>query len=89
MLPRRYGGIGSDYSKPLTIDAGNCSNIYQFVDFARQYGLEIKNVLRGIVGSRVFTIYHLTYLVIHKLPKIIEQFSSRNKLIVVWTTSFV
>jgi predicted RNA-binding Zn-ribbon protein involved in translation (DUF1610 family) len=84
MLPRRYGGIGSDYSKIIAIDAGNCSNVYQSVDFARQYGLEIKNVLRGIVVSRVFTIYQLAHLVIHELPKIIQQFSPRNKLIVVY-----
>jgi hypothetical protein len=24
MLPRRYGGIGSDYSKTIAIDSGNC-----------------------------------------------------------------
>ena len=84
MLPRRYGGIGSDYTKIIVIDAGNCSNVYQFVDFARQYGLEIKNVLRGIVVSRVFTIYQLAHLVIHKLPKIIQQLSPRNKIIVVY-----
>jgi hypothetical protein len=83
MLPKRYGGIGPDYSKVIVIDAGNCSNVYQFVDFARQYGLETKNVLRGIVVSRVFTIYQIAHLVIHKLPKIIQQFSRRNKLIVV------
>jgi DNA-directed RNA polymerase subunit RPC12/RpoP len=63
LLPKRYGGVGSDYSKIIAIDAGNCSNVYQFVDFARQYGLEIKNVLRGIFVSRVFTIYQLAHLV--------------------------
>jgi DNA-directed RNA polymerase subunit RPC12/RpoP len=84
MLPKRYGGIGSDYTKIIVIDAGNCSNVYQFVDFARQYGLEIKNVMRGIVVSRVFTIYQLADLLIHELPKIIHQYSSRNKLIVIY-----
>ena len=59
MLPKRYGGMGSDYSKPIAIDAGNCSNVYQFVYFARQYGLEVKKVLQSIVVSRVFTIYQL------------------------------
>ena len=84
MLPRRYGGIGSDYSKTIAVDAGNCSNIYQFVDFARQYGLEVKKVLQNMVGSRVFTIYQLADLIIHELPKIIKQLSPRNKLIVVY-----
>jgi DNA-directed RNA polymerase subunit RPC12/RpoP len=84
MLPRRYGGIGLDYSKTIAIDAGNCTNIYQSVDFARQYGLEVKKVLQNIVVSRVFTIYQLADLVIHELPKIIQELSPRNKLIVVY-----
>jgi hypothetical protein len=84
MLPRRYGGIGSDYTKIIVIDACNCSNVYQLVDFVRQYGLDIKNVLRGIVVSRVFTIYQLADLLIHKLPKIIQQLSPRNKIIVIY-----
>jgi hypothetical protein len=84
MLPRRYGGIGSDYTKIIIIDAGNSSNVYQLVDFARQYGLEIKNVMRSIVVSRVFTIYQLAHLIVEELPKIIQLFSSRNKLIVVY-----
>jgi DNA-directed RNA polymerase subunit RPC12/RpoP len=84
MLPRRYGGIGSDYSKTIAIDAGNCSNIYQLVDFSRQYGLEVKKVLQSIVVSRVFTIYQLADLIIHELPKIIQELSPRNKLIVVY-----
>jgi DNA-directed RNA polymerase subunit RPC12/RpoP len=84
MLPRRYGGIGSDYSKPITIDSGNCTNVYQLVDFARQYGLEVKKVLQSIVVSRVFTIYQLADLIIHELPKIIQELSPRNKLIVVY-----
>src|SRR5918994_4403134 len=48
LLPRRHGGIGGlDYSKIISIDAGNCTDVYQFVDFARQYGLE--KVLKNIV----------------------------------------
>ena len=74
MLPKRYGGIGPDYSKVIVIDAGNCSNVYQFVDFARQYGLETKNVLRGIVVSRVFTIYQVAHLVIHSCQKSYNSF---------------
>jgi hypothetical protein len=84
MLPRRYGGIGSDYSKTVAIDAGNSSNVYQIVDFARQYGLEVKKVLQSIVISRVFTIYQVADLIIHELPKIIKELSPRNKLIVVY-----
>jgi DNA-directed RNA polymerase subunit RPC12/RpoP len=84
MLPGRYGGIGSDYSKSIAIDAGNCTNVYQLVDFARQYGLEVKKVLQNIVVSRAFTIYQLADLIIHELPKINQELSPKNKLIVVY-----
>jgi hypothetical protein len=86
LLPRRYGGIaGPSFSKIIVIDAGNTTDVYQFVDFARQYGLEVKKVLQSIVVSRVFTIYQLAHLIIYELPKIIEQLSSgkKNNFIVV------
>jgi hypothetical protein len=83
LLPRRYGGIGQDYSKIIVIDAGNCTDVYQYVDFCRQYGLEIGKVLRNVVVSRVFTIYQLAYLITHDLPKIVEKFSTGNKVIVI------
>lgn len=86
MLPKRHGGIGEDYLKIISIDAGNCSDVYQFVDFARQYGLEAKGVLQNIIVSRVFTIYQLAHLIIYELPRIIEQLSSDRKscLIIVY-----
>jgi hypothetical protein len=72
-------------SKIIAIDAGNCTDVYQLVDFARQYGLEIKKVLQSIIVSRVFTIYQLAHLIVFELPKIIEQFSStRSKIIVIY-----
>jgi DNA-directed RNA polymerase subunit RPC12/RpoP len=83
-LPRRYGGIGSDYSKTIAIDAGNCTNVYQLVDFARQYGLEVKKVLESIVVGRTFTIYQVADLIMNELPKIIQELSPRNKLILVY-----
>ena len=84
LLPKRHGGTGLNYSKIIAIDAGNCTDVYQFVDFARQYGLEVKKVLQSIVVSRVFTIYQLAHLIIFELPKIIEQFSSTSKIIVIY-----
>jgi hypothetical protein len=83
LLPKRHGGTGLNYSKIIAIDAANCTDVYQFVDFARQYGLEVKKVLQGIVVSRVFTIYQLAHLII-ELPKIVEQFSSTSKIIVIY-----
>lgn len=83
LLPRKYGGIGQDYSKIIVIDAGNCTDVYQYVDFCRQYGLEIDKVLRNVVVSRVFTIYQLAYLITHDLPKIVEKISTDKKVIVI------
>jgi DNA-directed RNA polymerase subunit RPC12/RpoP len=86
MLPKRHGGIGTGYSKIWLIDAGNSSDVYQIVNFARQYGLDVKRVLQNILVSRVFTIYQLAHLVIYELPKIIERLSHdrKNYLIVVY-----
>jgi hypothetical protein len=41
-------------------------------------------VLQNIIVSRVFTIYQLAHLIIFELPKIIEQFSSRSKIVVIY-----
>jgi hypothetical protein len=86
MLPRRHGGVGLDHLKIIAIDAGNCTDVYQFVDFARQYGMEVKGVLQNIVVSRVFTIYQLAHIISYELPRIIERLSSdrKNNLIVVY-----
>jgi hypothetical protein len=36
-----------------------------------------------MVVSRVFTIYHLSDLIVHEIPKIVDRLSSKNKIIVV------
>jgi hypothetical protein len=55
----------------IFIDAGNDLDIYQYVIFARQYGLDIKKFLQSIVVSRMFTIYQLANTIIYDLPKLI------------------
>ena len=84
MLPKRHGGMGLGYSKIVVIDAGNCTDVYQIVAFARQYGLETRKVLQNMVVSRVFTIYQLASLIVYKLPTIVKQLSSDNKIIVIY-----
>jgi hypothetical protein len=79
MLPKRHGGLAPDYSKIISVDAGNCTDVYQFVDFARQYGLEVKKVLQDMVVSRVFRIYQLSDLILHELPKIVDRLSSNKQ----------
>jgi hypothetical protein len=41
-------------------------------------------VLQIVIVSRVFTIYQLAHLIIYELPKIIKQFSSTSKIIVIY-----
>lgn len=79
LVPIRQGGIG--VQSIIFIDAGNSSDIYQCVSFARQLGLDIQKVLTGIVVSRAFTIYQLAGVITHELPQVIRRFNS--KLVVI------
>jgi len=60
LLPVRAGGSG--FSKVLLVDAGNCSDIYLCVDYARQMGMSLDVLLDGIIVSRAFTVYQLAAL---------------------------
>lgn len=75
LMPQRYGGLAA--KRVVCIDAGNCTNLYQCVSFARQYGMEIKSVLKSIVVSRVFTVYQLASLVVRKLQHVIRRFDAK------------
>lgn len=57
----------------VIVDAGNSLDFYQFVEFMRQYGLDIKETLQRRVISRAFTVYQLTNLIVNELPNIIRQ----------------
>jgi hypothetical protein len=74
LLSKRQGGVGSPYV--ITVDAGNSLDFYQYVNFARQYSLDIKTILQKIIISRAFTVYQLADLVINELPKVIKQFDT-------------
>ncbi len=78
-MPIKQGGLGA--GSIVFVDAGNSSDVYQCVNFARQFGLEIQKVLRGIAVSRAFTIHQLAGLVAHELPKAVRQFNA--KLVVI------
>lgn len=75
LLPKRHGGFES--SKVIFVDAGNSLDFYQYVNFARQYGVDIEKVLQSIIVSRVFTICQLANMVIYELPKVIQQFAAK------------
>jgi hypothetical protein len=71
----QHGGFGSRHV--IIIDAGNSSDVYSCVNIARQYGLDIRDILRRIVVSRPFTIYQLVNLVVNQLPEVIRKFDSK------------
>ena len=72
LMPKKYGGLRS--SKAFILDAGNCTDVYQFVDFMKQYGLNVKKNLKKIMISRVFTVYQLTHFLKYELPKTIHDY---------------
>ncbi|NND86143.1 MAG: hypothetical protein HKM23_02195 [Nitrosopumilus sp.] len=69
-LPSRYGGLNS---KVLLVDGANSSDLYQCVDFAQQYGLNVNKILDGVISSRAFTVYQLANTVIAELPNIVKK----------------
>lgn len=79
LMPQRYGGLGSKHV--ICIDAGNSTNVYQCVSFARQYGMDIRTTLRSIILSRAFTIYQLAGVIVRKLPQLIQQYSPKMVVI--------
>jgi hypothetical protein len=74
-MPVKQGGLGA--GSVVFVDAGNSSDVYRCVNFARQFSLEIQKVLGGIVVSRAFTIHQLAALVAHELPKAVRQFNAK------------
>lgn len=72
LLPANFGGLNSPFV--IVIDAGNRSDFYLTVDFAKQYGLDLKTTLDRIIVSRTFTIYQLKSLLSRELPKVIEKY---------------
>jgi hypothetical protein len=69
-MPRRFGGLDSNV---ILIDGNNRSDVYLGIEFARQYGLKVDDVLSKIISSRAFTIHQLASLVVHSLYYIIQK----------------
>ena len=81
LMSRRQGGFESP--SVIFIDAGNCSDIYQCVNFALQYGLDVQKVLDSIIVSRPFNIHQLSGLIINELDPAIVLQRFGAKLIVI------
>lgn len=83
LLRRSCGFIPNESrnSNVLVIDAGNSIDVYQYVEFAKQYGLDTTQVLQRVVVTRVFTLYQLVHLIVYNLPKMIHKFNAKLILI--------
>ena len=85
LILKSQGELLEFAKKVIFIDAGGKNNspdsFYRCVNFARQYGLDIKKVLQSIVVSRAFTIYQLADLIIYELPRVIQQLEAKVILI--------
>jgi Rad51 len=75
LMSKRQGGF--DCQNILFVDSGNSVDVYQYMNFARQYGLDIKKVLRSIIASRSFNLYQLANTIMYKLPKVIQQYNPK------------
>jgi ribosomal protein S27AE len=75
LMSKRQGG--SDCQNIIFVDSGNSVDVYQYVNFARQYGLDIKKILQSMIVSRSFNIYQLANTILYKLPKVIQQYDPK------------
>src|ERR671933_822086 len=66
-------------SNVILVDAGNSTDLYQYVNFARQYYSRdvISRVLGNTIVTRPFTVYQLTDIIINQLPQIIQQYDAK------------
>ena len=81
LMSSRQGGFESP--SVIFIDAGNSSDIYQCVNFVRQYGLDIQKVLDSIIVSRPFNIHQLAGLLINELDSAVVTQRFGAKLVVI------
>jgi hypothetical protein len=79
LLPERYGGLNSPYT--LIADAGNRTDVYRAVNFARQYGLNKEKVGDRILVIRAFTVSQVLKLLSVELPKLIRKYQIKSVVI--------
>jgi len=82
-MPHRYGGLETDV---LLIDGANTSDLYQCVDYAQQYGLDVKKTLEGIISSRAFTAYQIANMLIYELENAIKYY--KVKIVIITNLSY-
>jgi DNA-directed RNA polymerase subunit RPC12/RpoP len=79
LLPDRYGGLNSPYV--MVADAGNRTDVYGAVNFARQYGMSKEDVAERILVVRAFTVHQVRRLLSVELPEIIQKYQVRSVIV--------
>jgi ribosomal protein S27AE len=79
LLPERYGGLNSPFV--AVADAGNHTDVYSAVNFARQYGMSKENVAERILVVRAFTVHQVRRLISVELPEIIQKYHIRGVIV--------
>jgi DNA-directed RNA polymerase subunit RPC12/RpoP len=79
LLPDRYGGLNSPYV--MIADAGNRTDIYSTVNFARQYGMSKEDVAKRILVVRAFTVHQVRQLLSVELPEIFQKYRVRSVIV--------
>jgi DNA-directed RNA polymerase subunit RPC12/RpoP len=79
LLPERYGGLNSPYV--MIADAGNHTDVYGAVNFARQYGMSKESVAERILVVRAFTVHQVRRLISAELPKFVRKYQARSVIV--------
>jgi hypothetical protein len=79
LLPTRYGGLNSPYV--MIADTGNRTDVYQVINFARQYGMNKEKAANKILVTRAFTVSQVLKLLSVEVPRIIQKFQVNSVII--------
>jgi hypothetical protein len=79
LLPERHGGLNSPYV--MVADAGNHTDVYGAINFARQYGMSKKNTAERILVVRAFTVHQVRRLISLELPEIVQKYQIRSLIV--------
>jgi hypothetical protein len=79
LLPERYGGLNSPYV--MIADAGNHTDVYGAVNFARQYGMSKESVAERILVVRAFTVHQVRRLISVELPEFVHKYQIRSVIV--------
>lgn len=65
----------------LIADAGNRTDVYRAINFARQYGLNKEQVGNRILVIRAFTVSQVLKLLSFELPRLIKKYQIKSVVI--------